>query len=146
MYQDGWTPKCCTPTPGAPLGVILQKGDPGRTAEGRVIPRAQHPLGCSVHPHQTEGTVLPPLSTAAQRPPRGSATSVDPLWLFREQLSHPGMRHREDRGDTGLSRPRESRPAEGNSLGGGEEGDALLALQGSREGVVPPHSQQLEAP
>ena len=29
---------------------------------------------------------------------------------------------------------------------GGEEGDALLALQGSREGVFPPHSQQLEAP
>lgn len=26
----------------------------------------------------------------------------------------------------------------------GGEGDALLALQGSREGVVPPHSQQRE--
>ena len=63
-YQDGWTPKCYTPTTGAPLGVTLQKGDPGRLAEGRVIPQAQHTRGCLVHRRQPEGTALPPLSGA----------------------------------------------------------------------------------
>ena len=70
MYQDGWTPKCCTPTPGAPLGVILQKGDTGRTAEGRAIPQAQHTLGCSVHRHQTEGMAPPPLHSCSEATPR----------------------------------------------------------------------------
>ena len=142
-YQDGWTPKCCTPTPGAPLGVILQKGDPRRIAEGRVIPQAQHTPGCSVHGHQTEGTVLPPLSTAAQRPPLGSATSIVPLdrlRLFRGRLSHPGMRRREDRGDSGLSLPRESRPAAGGSLGGWRRRECYAGPAGEQGGCGP-HTQ-----
>lgn len=82
MYQDGWTPKCCTPTPGAPLGVILQKGDPGRTAEGRAIPQAQHTLGCSVHRHQTEGMVPPSAPQLLRGHPK-----AQPLLLIRSGCS-----------------------------------------------------------